>query len=667
MYKSNENRKSYIEMKEGNEVIRMASIHDFSKDKQSSGSSSGTGSSGSGSGQGSTSVTMQMGIGNNNNNQDDDELELLINYNELAKSGQFSEALFRDTQILQTVSILNTKKKPNALLTGDAGVGKTQIVEEIARRLVNGDPIVSGMLKGVTIYELPLGKIVSGTSFVGQLEQKIYQVIDFAQDPKNKAILFIDEIHQIMGSSESNPTYNKIAQILKPALGRGQLRVIGATTTQEAVTFMSDPAFSRRWSSVQVPELSPEETAEIVLHIRDAFQKHHNVLLPDNLVEQLVSIGDEYKQYGSHRPDTTITLLDKAMADARIKRLKLMEDAKTNPALNHVIQAQPLPILTATQLKQSALALLTGDDNLYTQNTDKLEKALNTQIIGQEDAKKAVLDAVKRLGLRLTKRTKPVSFLFAGPSGTGKTEIAKQIAEAVFGSKNRMIYINMSEFSNPASLTRIIGSSAGYIGSDSKRELPFDTLENNPYQLVLLDEFEKAHTDVQRFFMQALDEGVVKTNRNKEIDFSRTIIIATTNAGVIEMNKQPVGFSNSNEPVKYNTNDIIRMLQGSFDTELLNRFEKLIAFTPINKDDYTKILAVKYNKIIQEAIVNRKDLMFSPEHIEIEDALTNKKLIELAEQSYTPESNGRPAERTIREYIEDTLLNNPNATQFNLL
>lgn len=646
------------------DAVRMASIHDFGK-KDPDANGGGTGTTTTNGTSAVLSVT-QAHAKSNGSGEEDGAMGLLVNYNELAKKGEFSEALFRDAQIMQVLSVLASKKKPNALITGPAGVGKTQIVEEIARRLVNGDPIVTGMLKGVTLFELPLGKIVSGSSFVGQLEEKLYQVIDFAQDPKNKAILFIDEIHQITGASESNPTYDKLAQILKPALGRGHLRVIGATTTQEAVTFLSDPAFSRRWSDVQVPELSQEQTAEIVLNIRSAFQKHHNVLLPDNVIEDAVAIGDEFKQYGSHRPDSTITLIDKAMADARLKRIKLIEDAKINTHLQHIITAQPKPIITVKQLKQSALTLLTGDEKMFEQNVSLLESTLDTQIIGQENAKTAVIDAVKRLGLRLSKRTRPVSFLFAGPSGTGKTEIAKQITEAVFGSKDRMIYINMSEFSNHASMTRLIGSSAGYVGSESKRELPFDSLETNPYQVVLLDEFEKAHTDVQRFFMQALDEGTVKTNRNKEIDFSRTIIIATTNAGTIDMNKRSMGFNQGPKPERSNE-DVIRILQSSFDTELLNRFEKLIAFTPIEKEDYTKILAVKYNKLVEEAQVNRKDLQFSPLHIEIDQALTNDKLCELAEQSYTPASNGRPAERSIREYIENTVLDNPNVTQFDLL
>lgn len=649
------------------ETIRMASIHDFSKDNDKTGGNGSTSNNNAGNPQGIASALMSNGS-QGNTSTDGNYPELLINYNDMAAEGLFAEAFFRDQQITQTVAVLSTKKKPNALITGEAGVGKTQIVEEIARRLVAKDPVVYGLLKGATIYELPLGKIVAGSSFVGQLEEKIYEVVSFVKDPKNKAILFIDEIHQIMGSSESNPTYNKIAQILKTEMDRGQIHTIGATTTQEARTILSDPAFSRRWISVQVPELEPDETAAIVLNVRNSYQKHHEVLLPDHLVDQLVAIGDEYKQYGSHRPDTALTLLDKAMSDARVKRLRLIEDAKADPTLQHIITAQPRPLLTEKQLKQSALALITGDDKLFQQNAATLVDVLDEKIIGQTDAKDAVVNAVKRLGLGLTKRKRPVSFLFAGPSGTGKTEIAKQISEAVFGSTNRMIYINMSEFSNHASLTRLIGSSAGYIGSDSKRELPFDTLENNPYQVVLLDEFEKADTTVQRFFMQALDEGVVKTNQNKVIDFSRTIMIATTNAGVIEMGQRSVGFaSNTVAAPKRSTSDIIQILRQSFDTELLNRFEHLIPFTSIEMDQYVQILGVKYNSLIKDAQANRKDIVLSPDYISKEDALTNDKLRELAESSYTPESNGRPAERTIRTFIEDQLLDNPNVTQFNLL
>lgn len=649
-------------------TITNASIHDFNKDANNSKDPNNPGGSPQGTGVPSIQMMNAQGAGNQNQNPDDAALDLLIDYNQMAKDGDFSEAYFRDDQIHQTVSVLDSMKKPNALLTGEAGVGKTQIVEEIARRIIAKDTIVYGTLGDSNIYELPLSKIVSGSSLVGQLEEKIHSVLDFIKDPKNKAILFIDEIHQIIGSNGGDSQYDKIAQIIKPAMSRKGMRIIGATTTQEAKIIMNDPAFSRRWSDVRVPELSETQTEEIVLKVRDTYQNHHNVLLPDSVIKDLVIIGDEYKRYGSHRPDTSLTLLDKVMSDAKIKRLELKEQVKTNPALQLYINANPKPIISTKQLKASAQTLLTGDAKLaFEQNVGLLKTTLDDKIIGQTDAKDKLVDAVQRLGLRLTKKKRPTSFLFAGASGTGKTEVAKQVTEAVFNSKNRMVYINMSEYSNEAALNRIIGSPRGYIGSDSNEQLPFDTLENNPYQLILLDEFEKAHTNVQRFFMQALDEGVVKTNENKTIDFSRSIIIATTNAGTVDMSAKRVGFSGVSEEKVFSSQEIIQMLTADFDVELLNRFEHIIPFTSISEEQYTQILAIKYNELIKEASENRNDLVFNPSEIDVNAASQYDALLTLTKESYTPASNGRPAERTMRNYIEDQIINDPNATQFDLL
>lgn len=660
------------EMNNQSDAVRMAKVHDFGKndvDDNDDDAFSGFGfnaSSNPSNAVFSTPAPMQR-VSNNNGGEQGIEEDMLINYNEMAKKGAFSQALFRDTQINQVLGTLSSKKRPNALLTGHAGVGKTQIVEELARRLVNDEPIAKALLGDAVLYELPLAKIVSGSSYVGQLEEKLYQVIEFAKNPKNKCILFIDEVHLITGSNQSE-TYGKISQILKPELGRGTFKTIGATTTQEAASFLADPAFNRRWSEIKVPELSEQETAQILNNIRHDFETHHNVVLPESVIDHIVSISEEFKPYGSHRPDSAIALMDKAMSDARIKRIELMEDAKSDPTMKLLLQAQPKQVVTVNQLKHSAMTLLTGDETLYSDNISQLEDVLSSQIIGQNVAKEKITDAVKRLSLGLTRQKKPVSFMLAGPSGTGKTEMAKQVAQSVFGSKDRMVYLNMTEFSDSSSMTRITGSPDGYIGSNSKRELPFDTLETNPRQLIVLDEFEKAHTDVQRLFMQALDEGTVKTNRNKAIDFSQAIIMATTNAGVVEMSKPRLGFSNNvDEPVEHSTNDIINMLSHAFDKELLNRFESIIPFNSVSKADYVQILAVKYNQLIQEVISNRKDLSFIPTHIELEDAANNDVLTELANKTYSRVANGRPAEKTIRQHIEDSVLDNPNSTQFNLL
>lgn len=651
------------------EEITMSSIHDFSKggskDPNGGGNGSGgTGGSGNNSsgGQGMGIPMGQMPSGNTSSDIGVDDLPL-INYNEKAENGKFSKALFRDDEIEKIIGILSTQKKPNALLVGDAGVGKTQIVEEMANRIVAKDPIVFGMLDKV-IYELPISHLVAGKSYVGQLEQSINDVIAFASDPANKAVLFIDEIHQLMSGNDS--TSEKIAQILKPALGRGDLTVIGATTTSEATSFLSDPAFNRRFSRVVVPELTPDQTIEIMKAVRPSFQKHHNVVLPDDVIERAVVLGDEYRQAGSHRPDTTITLIDRAMADARIERKKLELKAQNNPVMMNFVQQNPIPVLNEKQLKRSGMELASGDSKYSENQVDRLQQNLDNKIIGQTEAKAQLVNAVKRQQLNLVRRDKPISFLFAGLTGTGKTEMARQLAQAMFGSRDNLIYINMSEYSSEASLTRITGSSDGYIGSDSKRELPFDSLESKPYQIVLLDEFEKAAKNVQRFFMQALDNGSVQNNRGTDIDFSRTIMIATTNAGVDHLSQISVGFGQQGVSLasKATSQDILTALKQSFDVELLNRFEHIVSFKAMTENDYKQILAVKYNSIISEAQDNRQDLIFSPLHIDLDDADNYDFINQLSEESYEPDLNGRPAERTMREFIENSLLNNMNQTQF---
>lgn len=650
------------------EPITMKNIHDFNKGNSSgnNGNAGGSGSSGSGSSGSGSQGIPGLPIGQLPSGGDSTEVGIdslpLINYNELAEEGKFSKALFRDDEIEKTVGILSSAKKPNALLVGDAGVGKTQIVEEIANRIVNKDPIVSEMLDR-TIYELQISSLVAGKSLVGQLEQTLEDIINFASDPQNKAVLFIDEIHQLMSDRDS--TSEKIAQILKPALGRAGLLVIGATTTSESTTFLRDPAFKRRFSKSIVAELTPEQTFEVMKNVRPSLQKHHEIAIPDDVLENAVLIGDEYRQSGSHRPDTAITLVDRAMADARIERLKLKQKSKTDPVVQQFIQQNPQPILTNNQLKKSGMELVSGDSKYNNKQVGRLQHNLDNKIIGQYEAKEQLLNSIKRQQLNLVRRKQPISFLFAGLTGTGKTEMARQLAHAMYGSRDSLIYINMSEYSSESSITRITGASDGYVGSDSKRELPFDSLESKPYQIVLLDEFEKSAKNVQRFFMQALDNGSVQSNRGVDIDFSRTIMIATTNAGVDVLSKRGIGFNqNTTLASRAETSDIVDALQDSFDVELLNRFEHLVSFGPMSRYDYKQILAVKYNSIIKEATENRQDLEFTPQKIEL-DTVDDYDFIEkLTTETYAAELNGRPAERSMRKFIEDTLLDNINQTKF---
>lgn len=649
----------------------MPSIHDFGKGTDKNPNGNGSGSNGSNNnGQGPTNGgpigSGSMPSGNTSPFGNDDTIaDILIDYSELAKKGEFHPVLFREAQINQLLSILNTVNHPNALIVGDAGVGKTGIVEEVARLLYIKDPLATAMLPGYTIYELPISKLVAGKSYVGQLEQALSDVLDFASDPKNKAILFIDEIHQLMTTKDS--TSEKISQMLKPALARKNIHFIGATTTQEATSIQKDPAFSRRWSTIIVPELTQDETIEVVKSMRSVFEKKHQVTLLDNIIAAAIPIADEYKQYGSHRPDTALTLIDRAMSDAHLRQQRV----KSTPAYQQLANKNlPNPTLSEYHLKQSAMSLLAGSGKKVLDDAVKpLEENLKNNIIGQTNTKDELIKTVKRMSLLLTKNKKPTSFLFAGPTGTGKTEIVKQLADALFGSKDSMIYLNMSEYSHASSLTNITGSSEGYIGSDSKRELPFDSLESNPFQIILLDELEKADPVIVQYFMQALDEGKTKTNRNKFIDFSRSIIIATTNAGVEALSEKRVGFGVNGKTVADTATqtDIINALKDNFKIEIINRFDHVIGFNSLSKEEYTQVLAVKYNKLIDEAIQNRPDLSFNPVSIDIDSATTIDKLVELADESYDPQLNGRPAERTMKQYIEDFILDNSQATQFTLL
>ena len=637
-------------------------IHNFTSNDDGKNKGNNGGNNGNAGGNntgGTTSGGFPVGAVMPNPNHED-VLDILINLNEKAKNGEFQPLLHRDDQMRQLLRSLKTHKKPNALLTGDAGVGKTGLVEELARLIVTDDPIVSSELKGYTIYELPIYSIAAGKSYVGQLEQSISDIIDFAEDPENKAIIFMDEIHQIMSGSAVN---ERISQALKPALSRSGIRMIGATTTQESKKLMDDPAFNRRWSETIVPELTVDQTIDVLISLKSFYQKAHNVAVNDDILRALVPIADEYAPYGSHRPDSAITLMDKAMVHARLdlleKKITLQQTQN-----GHMIQLTATPVLTLAHVKQTALTLVGRTSKQPSKALSDLTYAFDHYLIGQDNAKTKIIDTVKRIQLGLSKSVKPHSFLFAGPTGTGKTEIAKQVAKALFGSETALININMTEYSHSSALTRITGSSAGYVGSDSNRELPFDSLRSNPFQVVLLDEFEKADTSVQQYFMQALDEGKTKTAFGVPIDFSRTIIIATTNAGVEELSAPSIGF-NANE--KASKTDVLNALKQHFKIELINRFEHVIAFDAITKDEFTQILAVKYNKAIKNAIESRPDLTFTPDVIDVTAASSYDRLVELSESFYSPQLNGRPAEKTIQEYIENFIIDNHNNTQFNLL
>ena len=573
----------------------------------------------------------------------DDRPSALINYNEIVD--EFDKALFREEEINRMVTILSSMKKANALLVGDAGVGKTQLVEEFARRyVIDKDPVLIDRFgDDLQIEELRISSLISGKSLVGQLEQEVEKILNYAKD--NNVIIFIDELHRLF----SDKIAGNVGQDLKQALARKDMKFIGATTTQEVSEIRKESAFDRRWSDVVVDELTPEQTEAILTNVVEDYEKFHNVAIPEHLVSMIVRYGDKYKKAGSHRPDSALTLLDRVSAYVGIEGVKRMQS--DDPQVKQFMQTNPIPRVSKKDIAHVAKSLIEKPSTQ--KNSQSIEEALDDKIVGQNKAKEKISNMVKRLQLNLTESKRPKSFLFTGPTGTGKTEMAKQLATYLFGSEDSIIRLDMSEFSDRASINRIKGSADGYVGSDSKQPLPFDTLQSNPRQIVLLDEFEKADRQVQLLFMQVLDEGSFTTERHAQIDFSKSIVIATTNAGTEILSTPSIGFAQTEEKSK---NEIVNSLSMDFPKELLNRFEHVIAFDKLSKEEYRQILAIKYNAFIEEAQQNRPDLQFYPLNIDKNDTEELKILDELVSETYNPQFNGRPAQRSIENHIEDHLL-----------
>lgn len=616
-----------------------------------SGGGSGSGGIGSGTGGGTGysggGAPAFTGFG-----MDDEEFnpeDYLINYNEQFKNEP--PILFRDAVIQQTLSCLIGKFKPNALLIGPAGVGKTKIVEDIARRIAVDDTLIPSRLKGYTIWELPLSNIVSGSGLVGEVERKTKNIIKFASDPDNKVILFIDEIHMLIGQSR---TYEQIAQIMKPALARGNMKVIGATTSQEAQNLMDDPAFNRRFTRLIVDEFSVDQTEVILNNMSTSMFDHYDrkIAIGPSLIKEVVKVADEYRTMGSHRPDNAITLLDRAMSTAYIQRKVMEVQAQNDPQLQAALTAMPTMSLSKTQLKSTAMKLMTGNNEKVTVDVKGMNDKLQV-IKGQDEAITYLIDAIERDNLSLFTREKPLTILFAGNSGVGKTEVVKIIANYITGMKP--IILNMTEYQDNSTINRIIGSPAGFVGYDSKVELPFDILESNPYQIILLDEFEKAHRSVQRLFMSAFDEGYIKTARGKIIDFTKSIIIATTNAGHTTKS-DPIGFLEDGQSSAASVSDLSKF----FDVELLNRFTKVINFNPITRDLFKEITADTYKRNIQKI----KDK--HPSYTFLADELDDAALEKFAKENYVKEYGARPIKPAIQKYIENAVLDfkHANASSF---
>ena len=566
-----------------------------------------------------------------------DPEEFMVNMNKK----KHNPTLFRDNTINQLITVLISESKANALLIGAAGTGKTNIVEELAARIEAGkannyqNSCIPPMLQGATIWSLQTSDIVAGAGVLGMLEQNIKNIITFLQDPKNKAIVFIDEMHTLFSSS----TYKGIAQILKPALSRGHIKVIGATTIQEAKDIETDPAFNRRLTKVIVDELTKEQTAEILDSYASALRSHYATPFnfDNELAMLIVNIADEFCSAGMHRPDNALTLLDRSVAAAIVQKSEMLNSS--DQALVQMAKSVPGIVLSENGIKRTAYRLTTGNHDLKPFDENALRNDFSV-IQGQDDILEKLIKAIKRRELHNRPKRTPTTFLFAGPSGVGKTEVTKILAANYIGEKP--IMLNMAEFHSSASINRIIGAPAGYVGYDDKSELPFDILDTNPYQIILLDEFEKCSRSVQRLFMEVFNEGTLKTNYGKTIDFSKAIIIATTNAGCTNYSTA-LGFGAS-----ASTEKTIDDLSDYFDIELLNRFNYRFTFNEITEDMFRVIMRNTYDKEVAQ-IRQIKPRAVIPD-------LTDDDLDTLVKEHYNPKLGARPVATAIEDFIDNQMI-----------
>jgi ATP-dependent Clp protease ATP-binding subunit ClpA len=540
-----------------------------------------------------------------------------------------SATLFREDIIREVFSILISEGKPNCLLVGPAGCGKTNIVEELSRRMKWKTIDVPRMLYGYKVYSVNLSDLVIGCNLVGDLESKVKALTDYLESDEHKAILFLDEIHQIVSGQEH---YLKIAEMLKPALSRGRFKVIGATTTQEAKLLDKNPAFNRRFTRVAVNELSKEQTKTVLERAVKGMERHYEskIQFDSSIADLIVSIADEFCSAGSHRPDNALTLMDRAIANCVL-------DQQIKPSGNGIR-------LTREQVAETALRLTAGTRKRKRFNEKEFREALSG-IHGQDEAIESIIKGLKLHDLHLRPRNKPLTFLFAGPSGVGKSEVAKIIANEYFGEKP--IVLNMAEYGSYTSAKDIMNELAGYSDTYSKKEYMFDALASNPYQLIVLDGFEKCSPAVQNMFTNAFDDGVIKLSSGTEIDLSKSIIISTVNTD--HLRKTVMGFTDVKKGAPSSTQDLSRLL----DTETLSGFAVRCSFAPIDYPVFKRIIEDILNYEIEEIASGQLGRQASDY---ITKSLSDNMIEHLARSSFDAKLGAKPAKTAVREFIDTLVL-----------
>lgn len=608
----------------------------------------------------------------------------------LAKDGKIDPVIGRQKEIERVIQILSRRTKNNPCLIGEPGVGKTAIAEGLALKIVSGE--VPELLKDKKIYSLDLTGMVAGTKYRGDFEERIKKVIDEVKNAKD-VILFIDEVHTLIGAGSAEGAADA-ANILKPSLARGELQIIGATTIEEYRKHIEkDAALERRFQPVMVDEPSQEEAIEILKGIKDKYEAHHKVKITDEAIESAVKLSTRYIG-DRYLPDKAIDLIDEAASRVRLRSYTAPSDLKELEDKKKSVEAEKLSAVNAQEFERAAalrdeerkldkeikdkkenwhdMAGKSHDEvtpadiadivsswtgvpvtQLSTEESDRLlhmEDELHRRIVGQDEAVEAVSRAIRRGRVGLKDPKKPIgSFIFLGPTGVGKTELCRALAAAMFGDENAMIRLDMSEYMEKHTVSRLIGSPPGYVGYDEGGQLT-EKVRRKPYSVVLFDEIEKAHPDVFNMLLQILDDGVLTDGQGRRVDFKNCIIIMTSNVGakLISQKQKAFGFAAGAKELEQNEKEIkdavMGELRNTFRPEFLNRVDDIIVFQRLTKENIKEI-ASRLLAVLQKRV----------EDMGIEVTFSDEAVSKIADAGFDDVYGARPLKRAIQSRIEDAL------------
>lgn len=616
-------------------------------------------------------------------NRDDDRFKELLSFGtdltEKARLNKFDPVIGRDKEINRVIETLSRRIKSNPLLIGEPGVGKTAVIEGLAMRIAKGDVPVT--LRNKTLFSLDLSGIVAGAKFKGEFEERFKAAINFAQE--NEIILFIDEIHTILGNLGSF----SVSDILKPSLARGDLQVIGATTITEYNKYIeNDPALARRFLVVKVDQPRPDDCIEILRGLRDKFEAHHSIKITDSAIKAAVYMSERYIT-DRYLPDKAIDLIDEAAAKERLlcdtppetlllkegqlSRLEIDRQyslsigadcrdinekiSSLNQEIDEIKQSEirkknhVYPFIDEENVAKVVSEMtgipVTKLTETESQRLMEFESLLHKRVVGQDAAVEAVSKAIRRSMTCIKDPKKPIgSFIFVGPTGVGKTELSKALAEAIFGDENMLIRVDMSEYMEKVSVAKLIGAPPGYVGYDEEGQLT-GKVRMKPYSVILFDEIEKAHPDVFNVMLQILDDGRLTDSKGRTVDFKNTVIIMTSNEGASEIKSvQKIGFGEAADEIESAKDKIYQALKRKFRPEFLNRIDDVVVFRKLTIEECGKICDLQCESLRKRMTAMNVKLIFSD---------GAKRLI--LDKGYDKEYGARPLKRAISNLVENPL------------